>query len=68
MEKKAKTGDEVLILEVAWAEDKKYNGLVRKLKGKESQSEYAYTYGVRKGHIIVIKEYVLATGLNKALS
>jgi hypothetical protein len=68
MEKKAKIGDEVLILDVPWQDDKKYIGSVRKLKGRESGREYAYTYGNYRGHTIVVSKYVLATELNKALS
>jgi hypothetical protein len=68
MEKSAKVGDEVLILSVPWHEDIKYIGQVRKLKGMESNCEYAYTYGDSRSHIIVIKNYILATELLKALS
>lgn len=66
--KTAKVGDEVLILDVPWHEDGRYIGQVRKLKATESESEYACTYGDSGGHVIVIKNYILATELLKALS
>ena len=65
MEKKAKIGEEVIILDVPWQEDRKFIGHVVKLDKRETTSEWATA--IVNDRMVVISKYVKATKLNKEL-
>ena len=66
MEKKAKIGEEVIILSVLWTDDSSHVGKVVTLKHRETQATWA-TGTLPDGSTVVLHRYVPATELNKAL-
>lgn len=66
MEKKSKVIKKVIVLETAWAEDRKYIGAALNLLKEEDKWNWSVCSD-GKCYSIIVRKYIDATELNKVL-